>query len=357
MTTSCIDKLKDLGTTSQDRISLKSVRLSVTSSNVKSTENESVCSEIKIQLKDINLTVKKGEFIGIIGEVGSGKSSLVHAILNNMQIINDNLEYPTRLILNGTVSFVSQIPWIQNNTLRNNILFNKELVEYKYNNVISLCELKEDLKALVGGDLTEIGEKGVNLSGGQKARVAIARAVYNDSDVYIMDDPISALDAYVANNIMKNVLVSHLKNKTRILVTHAIQYLQYCDRIILMEKGKIRWEGDYQELMKQGFYNDFMLNKLKEEVINDHQIPMNKNDEQNEIDQIITLKRGNSEEMNNEKKEVKGLVVKKEKIARITRDEDKEVGTVQMKVYRKYIEYTGGFIVFGGVFIGKLILT
>ncbi len=347
-----MDKLKNLGTTSEDRISLKSVRLSITSSNIKSTDNNSDCSEIKLQLKDINLTVKKGEFIGVIGEVGSGKSSLVHAILNNMQIINDNLEHPTRLILNGTVSFVSQIPWIQNNTLRNNILFNKEYVEFKYNNVISLCELKEDLKALVGGDLTEIGEKGVNLSGGQKARVAIARAVYNDNDVYIMDDPISALDAYVANNIMKNVLVTHLKNKTRILVTHAIQYLHYCDRIILMEKGKIRWEGNYQELLKQGFYNDFMLNKLKEEVFHDNQIPLQKNDEQNEIDQIITLKRGKSEEIKIEKNEVKGVIVKKEKIARITRDEDKEVGTVQMKVYRKYIEYTGGFIVFGGVFIG-----
>jgi hypothetical protein len=119
-----------------------------------------------------------------------------------------------------------------------------------------------------------------------------------------------------------------------------------------MEKGKIRWEGNYQELLKQGFYNDFMLNKLKEEVFHDNQIPLQKNDEQNEIDQIITLKRGKSEEIKIEKNEVKGVIVKKEKIARITRDEDKEVGTVQMKVYRKYIEYTGGFIVFGGVFIG-----
>jgi len=145
-------------------------------------------------LSNINLTVKTGEFICIIGEVGSGKSSLIQAILNNMIIMKND---KTKIIINGNISYVGQEAWIQNNTIQNNILFYRPYDSTKYQTILDLCELNQDLESFPGGDLTEIGEKGVNLSGGQKARISLARAMYCDNDIYILDDPISALDAHV----------------------------------------------------------------------------------------------------------------------------------------------------------------
>ena len=332
-------KIDNLATTQKDEISLATIQIS---------ENNILKKEIRTHLKNINLSITKGEFIAIIGEVGAGKSSLVQAILNNMQIVDEAPDKSTRLIINGSVGYVSQIPWIQNNTLRKNILFSKEFDEDKYNNVLNLCELNEDLKTLIAGDLTEIGEKGVNLSGGQKARVAIARAIYNDNEIYIMDDPISALDAHVANNIMKNLLVNHLRTKTRVLITHAIQYLHYCDRIILMKNGNITWEGNYDDLLQQGFYKEFMLNKLK----NQYQIEEIKHEEDKNIDHKSNIEE-TSISINSEVEKM--TEKKKQKLGRITKDEDREVGSVKINVYLNYLKLTGGYIVFGGVFIGKFI--
>ena len=196
----------------------------------------------------------KGEFICIIGEVGSGKSSLIQAILNNMMIEKNN---ETKIIVNGTISYVGQEAWIQNNTVQNNILFYQPYNAEKYQKILDLCELKQDLNSLTGGDLTEIGEKGVNLSGGQKARISLARAMYCDNDIYILDDPISALDAHVGKNIMHNCIINYLKEKTRILATHALQYTSFADRIYYMKNGEINWEGTYEELIHQKFYSQF----------------------------------------------------------------------------------------------------
>ena len=183
-------------------------------------------------LKDINLNIRRGELIGIIGEVGSGKSSLLQAILNNLKAISPE----PKVILNGSVSYVAQIPWIQNATLKNNILYGNEYNELKYRKVIELSELSQDLKTLVAGDMTEIGEKGLNLSGGQKARVSLARALYSDTEIYLLDDIIAALDSYVGDKIMKNCILGCLKDKTRILVTHALNFLHLVDRISLYEQ-------------------------------------------------------------------------------------------------------------------------
>ncbi len=236
------------------------------------TINQNENSELKKILKNINFEVKKGEFVAIIGEVGSGKSSLLQAILNNMILIDEknqldnneenednSTDKQPNVIINGEISYVSQISWIENDTLKNNILFNQPLDEEKYKNALTISELNPDLEMLVGGDMTEIGEKGINLSGGQKARVSIARAIYSEKDIYIFDDPISALDAHVGERIMKNCILDYLKNKTRILVTHALQYLKFVDRIILIKEGKIIWEGNYDNLIKEEFYADMSL--------------------------------------------------------------------------------------------------
>ena len=184
-------------------------------------------------LKNINFTVKEGQFVCIIGEVGSGKSSLVQALLNNMIVLNHD---ESNIVLNGSISYVPQEAWIQNNTVRNNILFYLPFDSERYHKILDICELNPDLDALIGGDMTEIGEKGINLSGGQRARINIARALYSNKDIYIFDDPISALDANVGKNIVKKCIVNYLEDKTRILITHALQHVYYADKIYYMRK-------------------------------------------------------------------------------------------------------------------------
>lgn len=125
-----------------------------------------------------------------------------------------------------------------------------------------MCELTRDLEILPGGDLTEIGEKGINLSGGQKARVALARAVYSDADIFFFDDPIAALDANVKKKIFNNLFLEKLKGKTRILVTHSVDYLKYADRCIIMEGGKIKHQGHYEEIRDEDYLLE-ISSKLK----------------------------------------------------------------------------------------------
>ena len=275
-------------------------------------------------LKNINLTVEKGEFICIIGEVGSGKSSLVQAILNNMISLNSS---NTKIIVNGTISYVGQEAWIQNNTVKNNILFYQPYDPEKYENILKLCELNQDLNSLTGGDLTEIGEKGVNISGGQKARISLARAMYCDNDIYILDDPISALDAHVGKNIMHNCIIDYLKDKTRILVTHALQYTSFADRIYYMKNGEIKWEGQYKELIKQKFYSEF-AEKINSKI----------NEEKDKDKNINSQKENNSKNTNINT----NISLNKGIIQRITKDEAKEIGKINKKVFLSYFSYIGG---------------
>jgi len=148
----------------------------------------------------------------------------------------------------GSVGLVQQTPWIQNMTIRDNILFGLPLDEARYNRAVAACQLESDLELLKGGDLTEIGEKGINLSGGQKARISLARAVYADCDIVLMDDPVSALDAGVKQKVFEQVFCGELRGKTRVLVTHAVDFLHLADRIVVMSEGKVKYQGSYRVL-------------------------------------------------------------------------------------------------------------
>ncbi|KAG8145847.1 hypothetical protein E2320_012309 [Naja naja] len=200
-------------------------------------------------LNSINLAIPDSSLVAVVGQVGCGKSSLLSALLGEME------KQEGHVSLRGSVAFVPQQAWIQNATLMENILFGRELNGRHYQRVVEACALLPDLALFPSGDQTEIGEKvpGVNLSGGQKQRVSLARAVYADTDVYLLDDPLSAVDAHVGKHIFDKVIGPKglLKNKTRILVTHGVSYLPLMDTIVVLSEGKISEMGSYQELLKQ----------------------------------------------------------------------------------------------------------
>ena len=169
-----------------------------------------------ILIKDISLLVKKGEFIAILGPTGSGKTSLLNAIMNNYHIYSTN----SPIIINGELSYYSQQPWIMTDTLKNNILFFKDYEEDKYNKILSICQLEHDIELLPYGDETEINSSSANVSGGQKARISLARCLYKDADLYLIDDPFASIDNKVGNKIFKECFVDYLKNKARFLITN-----------------------------------------------------------------------------------------------------------------------------------------
>nr|XP_023396692.1 multidrug resistance-associated protein 1 isoform X1 [Loxodonta africana] len=206
-------------------------------------------------LSGITFSVPEGALVAVVGQVGCGKSSLLSALLAEMDKVEGHVA------IKGSVAYVPQQAWIQNDSLKENILFGRPLQERYYKAVIEACALLPDLEILPTGDRTEIGEKGVNLSGGQKQRVSLARAVYCNSDIYLFDDPLSAVDAHVGKHIFENVVgpKGMLKNKTRILVTHGISYLPQVDVIIVMSGGKISEMGSYQELLaRDGAFAEFL---------------------------------------------------------------------------------------------------
>ncbi|XP_073399008.1 multidrug resistance-associated protein 1 [Dendrobates tinctorius] len=221
-------------------------------------------------LKEINVTIPDGSLIAVVGQVGCGKSSLLSALLGEME------KKEGFVSVKGGIAYVPQQAWIQNASLKDNIMFGRERREPLYKRVLEACALLPDLEILPSGDRTEIGEKGVNLSGGQKQRVSLARAVYCNADVYLLDDPLSAVDAHVGKHIFDKVIGPKglLKDKTRILVTHGVSYLPQMDSIIVMVDGKITEIGSYQDLLKQdGAFAEFLRTYANAEQNNGQEVP------------------------------------------------------------------------------------
>ncbi|XP_072374298.1 ATP-binding cassette sub-family C member 12-like isoform X2 [Scyliorhinus torazame] len=208
-------------------------------------------------LKNVDFRLGKGSLLGVCGNVGSGKSSLISALLGQM-----NLQKGV-VAANGSFAFVSQQAWIFHGTVRENILFGKMYDEERYKKVIGACCLQQDLDMFSFGDLTEIGERGLNLSGGQKQRISIARAVYSDQDIYLLDDPLSAVDAHVGKHIFEQCVKKTLLGKTVILVTHQLQYLEHCDEILLLEDGKVKEKGKHVLLMNENGHYATLINNYQ----------------------------------------------------------------------------------------------
>ena len=291
-------------------------------------------------LSDVNLNIKKGSLTAVVGAVGCGKSSLISAILGEME--KESGSVTTR----GNIAYVAQQAWIQNSTLKDNILFCKDFDQKKYTNTIDACALKTDLEILPAGDQTEIGEKGINLSGGQKQRVSLARAVYSESDLLLLDDPLSAVDSHVGKHIFENVIGPGglLRDKTRVLVTHGITYLPKTDYIIVLKDGRISEQGTYQDLLEQkGEFATFMMEYMSEandDVTDEIKEELNKQLGEDFVNRTLSTQKSvvsaTEDASELEKKPEKSTVGQK-----LIETENAETGSVKMAVYWYYIKCLG----------------
>ncbi|XP_064100115.1 ATP-binding cassette sub-family C member 5-like isoform X4 [Macrobrachium nipponense] len=307
-------------------------------------------------LFNIDLKVKKGELLGVCGGVGAGKSSLVSALLGHMRLQSGSVS------VQGSVAYVGQQPWILNATFRDNILLDEPFDAKRYYRAIHACNLSQDIGALPAGDFTEIGERGINLSGGQKQRLSLARALYANKDLYLLDDPLSAVDAHVGSHIFQWLIKGALKDKTTIFVTHQLQYLPQCDRILYLREGQIAELGTHLELMKEteeyaNLYRQHMESMAEEDkkshksaerditAVKEKDSESTIRTRQDSIRSNDSLQNGvhhNSPEKNPEKEEKKD----QSKVpGQLIADEKMEKGDIPLAIYHIYIKAAGGYIV------------
>jgi len=273
--------------------------------------------EVPFEIKDLNLAIGRKELIAVIGTVGSGKSSLLAAIAGDMRKTSGELS------IGASRAFCPQYAWIQNTTVQQNIIFGRDFKPDFYSKVIDACALRPDLEMLPNGDQTEIGERGITVSGGQKQRLNIARAIYFDADIVIMDDPLSAVDAHVGKHIMDNAILGLLKDKCRILATHQLHVLHRCDRIVWVEEGRIQAVDTFDNLMtNREDFRKLMATTASEEK------PEAADD-------------GEEEELEEEKKSIKKKRKPKKAVA-LMQEEERAVKSVSWGVWIAYVRAGGG---------------
>ncbi|XP_078175279.1 ABC transporter C family member 3-like [Carex rostrata] len=278
-------------------------------------------------LKDLNFRVLHGTRVALCGTVGSGKSSLLLSILGEMPKVSGEVK------LWGSTAYVSQLPWIQSGKIQDNILFGTEMNRDRYDNVLQACSLNKDLQMLPHGDQTIIGERGINLSGGQKQRIQIARALYQDADIFLFDDPFSSLDAHTGSHVFKECLLRFLASKTVIYVTHQVEFLPAADLILVMKEGKIAQSGKYHELLQSS--QEFM------ELVCAHK---------NALSELDSFSLNELDASSSNQKTKKGMSLEKENTTipkgQLVQEEEREKGKVGFWVYWKYITmaYKGALV-------------
>ncbi|PWA86308.1 multidrug resistance-associated protein 3 [Artemisia annua] len=271
-------------------------------------------------LKDINIRVNHGMRVAVCGTVGSGKSSLLSCILGEVSKVSGSVK------VEGTKAYVAQSPWIQSGKIEDNILFGREMDRERYEKVLEACSLKKDLEVLSFGDQTVIGERGINLSGGQKQRIQIARALYQDADIYLFDDPFSAVDAHTGSHLFKECMLQFLDSKTVIYITHQVEFLPAADLILVLRDGRITQAGKYNDILDSG--SDFM------ELVGAHKEALSS------IDSIGTTgyqaqsdssTKNTPNTQNDKTDDISGTQ------GQLVQEEEREKGRVGFSVYWKYI--------------------
>lgn len=272
-------------------------------------------------LHDVNVSIRKGEFVVLTGVVGTGKTSLLNAIAGYMKCTKGEVR------CNGSLIFCNS-PWIQNTTVRENILFSSDYDDKRYRKVISTCSLETDIKSFHAGDQTEIGERGITLSGGQKARINLARAVYADKDIILLDDVLSAVDAKVGKSIMNDCILGHLKHKTRVLATHQLSLIGSADKIIFFDGDGSVDVGTVLELQKRN-HKFLKLMELNTFEISD--------DEDNKVPEHEEEEKKLDEKASESVKEGKLMI-----------REDRAINGLQWNVYKHYILFGSGRLTMWG---------
>ncbi|KAF3781749.1 ABC transporter C family member 10 [Nymphaea thermarum] len=286
----------------------------------------------KPTLRNITVMARLGQKIAICGEVGSGKSTLLAAILGEVPIREGTLQ------VSGTIAYVSQAAWIQSGTIRDNILFGSPMNIQKYQNVIEKCSLAKDLEMMPFRDLTEIGERGVNLSGGQKQRIQLARAVYQDADIYLLDDPFSAVDAHTASSLFNECIMDALSQKTVFLVTHQVDFLPAFDNVLLMSEGEIIHSAPYHKLLDSS--SEF------QDLVNAHQDTMSSEKLANVVSSQTGKNRLSSTTVTKPSVD-ENLMGKVATANQLIKQEEKERGDTGFKPYIQYLSQNKGFLYFG----------
>ena len=275
--------------------------------NVSSVWND---SSDRPALQNVSLHATSGQLVGITGPVGSGKTSLLMTILEELPI-SSGLSSCI-----GKMAYVSQTPWVYSGTVRENIVFGMPFVEEKYFKIVEVCDLAKDLSSFPKGDLTEIGQRGVILSGGQRARVSLARALYSDADIYLLDDPLSAVDAKVGKHLFDRCIKEFLAGRVRILVTHQLQFLQHAEHVVILQNGSVQYQGSYSQIDQKKLGYDFMVSQGKQE--------------EGENSTITRL--GEDKRV----RKASSVDEFQERVDLAEEEEDRMVGTVKWQLYWKY---------------------
>ncbi|KAM7344070.1 putative multidrug resistance-associated protein lethal(2)03659 isoform 2-T2 [Cochliomyia hominivorax] len=276
-------------------------------------------------LNDISLHIKPRTLVAVVGPVGAGKSSLIQAILGELPPFSGSLK------VNGVVSYASQEPWLFTGTVRQNILFGLPMDKKRYQMTVLKCALQKDFELLPYGDRTIVGERGASLSGGQKARINLARAVYRQADIYLLDDPLSAVDTHVGHHLFDECLKDYLKDYIVILVTHQLQFLEKADVIVVMDKGRISTVGTYESMMKSGLdFVKLLAKPEEEEEQSNFEKATHSFIRSRKISDGSTASNGESVELDNAPKQV---------------EESKMEGKIGWKLYKKYFGSSGGWLI------------
>ena len=291
----------------------------ITKNNVHSHKNSTIVLENVVcswsgnwnipSLKSLNLSVDKGDLVFITGRVGAGKSSLLYAILREIPLISGKTWSVEK------IAWVGQQPWVFSGTVRDNVLFGEPFDQNRYDSTLQACDLIKDLQRFPDGDLTVVGERGTVLSGGQQARVELARAVYSNADIYLLDDPLSAVDSKVGHDIFEKCINGLLHNKTRLMITHNHRALRDAKHIVVMEEGSILAKGDYSTLCTSGFDLDAVVQDAEQKPGTAQiEIPLNQGPLESEIKS-------------------------EQEYARLEiAEEDRMIGSVSWNLYLRYIQ-------------------
>ncbi|XP_028258102.1 multidrug resistance-associated protein 9-like [Parambassis ranga] len=309
-------------------------------------QSENGKTEALPTLRNISFTLPKGKLLGVCGNVGSGKTSLISSILEQMYFLQGSLS------ADGTFAYVSQQAWIFHGTVQENILMGEPFDQAKYTRVLHICCLRADLKILPYGDQTEIGERGLNLSGGQKQRISLARAVYSNKDIFLLDDPLSAVDAHVGKHIFEECIKKELKGKSIILVTHQLQYLEFCDDILLLEDGEVREAGNHEALMKDnGRYAQLISNyQMEQSKSLQEAVPSAKQLVGAEVRHcadsgIVNLAFDMSDEIMNDDGAAADQTSTVKATEQLVKQETFTEGAVLWRAYKQYCKAAGGYII------------